>query len=121
MACPRSILLLLRDAHIDHGQEASKSAKYKLHFLLGLADVLRGLTAGLPRCGGVLTQLADVLCCLAAGIRFPSVQMRPVGRCVRLPSRAVRTVRTPSKVGNVGNVIRTAVRVLSKVGNVICT
>ena len=30
MACPRSFLLLLRDAHIDRGQEASKSAKYKL-------------------------------------------------------------------------------------------
>jgi hypothetical protein len=45
VACPRSFLLLLRDAHIDRGQEASKSAKYKLHFLLGsgLAEPYYGL------------------------------------------------------------------------------
>ena len=80
-----------RDPHLDLGQEASKSAKYKLHFLLCLAHVLRGLTAGLPRWGDVTAPLAAVLCCLAAGIRFPSAAMRPVGRCVHLPSEAIQT------------------------------
>ena len=81
-----------RDAHLDLGQEASKSAKYKLLFLLCLAHVLRGFPSGLPRWGGITAPLAALLCCLAAGIRFPSAAMRPVGRCVRLARGGRRMV-----------------------------